>query len=500
MSDVDVDPIRVLHVDDDPEIVDLAATFLKREDDRLDVELAETAGEALEAVREGTVHCVISDYQLPDMGCDEFVAAVHEEAPGIPFLLFTGRDRAQIDETVLDSAVTAYLQKGSGTEQYGELADEILTAVAEYDPVRTDGGRSDPSASVADDGFEDESAAVERVLQGLGVEDGGTVLVEALDAIRDGFFILDRDGELVYWNRYIPTVTGYDADEISEMEPADFFVPDHRDRIDDAIAETVETGSAVVEARVHQRGGTEIPTEFRGSRLTDETGAVVGIAGIARDVSDRVAHERELERQNERLEELVGAVSHDLRNPLNVITGRLQLARETGDEDHFEALDRATQRMEGLIEDLVELARQGHTVSDGEPVALDDLAVTTWSGLETAEATLTIETDRSVVADEHRLRQILANLFQNSVKHAGEDVSVTLGAMDDGFYVADDGTGIPEDERDRLLEYGETMSQGGTGFGLAIVRRTVEAHGWTVSLTDSERGGLRVEITGVSDD
>src|SRR6056297_1135718 len=98
MSDVDVDPIRVLHVDDDPEIVDLAATFLKREDDRLDVELAETAGEALDVVREGTIHCIISDYQLPDMACDEFVAAAREEAPGIPFVLFTGRDRAQLDD------------------------------------------------------------------------------------------------------------------------------------------------------------------------------------------------------------------------------------------------------------------------------------------------------------------------------------------------------------------------------------------------------------------
>src|SRR6056297_670470 len=108
MSDVDVDPIRVLHVDDDPEIVDLAATFLKREDDRLDVTLAETASEGLDAVRDGTIHCIISDYQLPDMDCDEFVAAAREAAPGIPFLLFTGRDRAQIDETVLDSAVTGY--------------------------------------------------------------------------------------------------------------------------------------------------------------------------------------------------------------------------------------------------------------------------------------------------------------------------------------------------------------------------------------------------------
>ncbi len=497
MNEVDVDPIRVLHVDDDPEIVDLAATFLKREDDRLDVTLAETAGEALDAVRDGTVHCIISDYQLPDLDCDEFVAAAREEAPGIPFLLFTGRDRAQLDDELLETAITAYLQKGSGTEQYGELADEILTAVAEYEQVRTDGGRHDPSRYRTDGGLEADSRAVAQLLECVDEDDRERVLVDALDAIDDAFFILDDDGAIVYWNEYIPAVTGYDDGEIAEMEPAEFFVPDHRERIDDAVEETVATGSAQVEATVRPQRGEEFPAEFRGSRLTDDEGAVIGVAGIARDISDRVASERELQRQNERLEELIGAVSHDLRNPLNVITGRLQLARELGDEEHFDALERATHRMEALIEDLVELARKGQTVSDGESVALDELADTAWSGLDTADVTLSIETERTVVADPPRLRQVLENLFRNSVEHAGDDAAVTIGDMTGGFYVADDGPGIPEDDRERLLEYGETTTQDATGLGLAIVRRIVEAHGWTLSITESAHGGARFEIAGL---
>ncbi|MFB6178199.1 MAG: ATP-binding protein [Halorientalis sp.] len=497
MSDVDVDPIRVLHVDDDPEIVDLAATFLKREDDRLDVELAENAGEALDAVRDGTVHCVISDYQLPDMGCDEFVTAVREEAPGIPFLLFTGRDRAQIDDELLDRSITAYLQKGSGTEQYGELAAEILTAVAAYDRVETDGGQPDSRAFRTDGGVDDELSAVSRVLGELDVENQEAVLEEALDAIDDGFFILDSDREFVYWNQYICSVTGYEDDEIAHMEPTDFFTPAHRERIERALTETAETGSAVVEARVQQRTDVELPAEFRGSRLTNDAGDLVGFAGIARDISDRVAYEQELERQNERLEELVGAVSHDLRNPLNVITGRLQLARELGDEEHFEALERATRRMEQLIDDLVDLARKGHTVDEGEPVDLDDLAQKAWSGVDTADATVAVETTRTVTADKHRLRQVFENLFRNAVEHGGEDVAVTVGDTDDGFYVEDDGPGIPDADRERLLEYGETTTQEGSGLGLAIVRRIVEAHGWRVSITEGEQGGARFEISGV---
>jgi len=128
MADADGVRVRVLHVDDDPEIIDLAATFLRREDDRLEVDAAETADTALERAREGTVDCIVSDYHLPDMDCDEFAATIADIDPDIPFVLFTGRDRTQIDATYLEEGITAYLQKGSGTEKYSRLAREILAA------------------------------------------------------------------------------------------------------------------------------------------------------------------------------------------------------------------------------------------------------------------------------------------------------------------------------------------------------------------------------------
>ena len=97
------------------------------------------------------------------------------------------------------------------------------------------------------------------------------------------------------------------------------------------------------------------------------------------------------------------------------------------------------------------------------------------------------------------MAQALENLFRNAIEHGGESVTVTIGVLDDkrGFYVADDGPGIPEAEREDVFDSGYTTSNDGTGFGLAIVSRICAAHGWDITATESESGGARIEITGV---
>jgi signal transduction histidine kinase len=207
----------------------------------------------------------------------------------------------------------------------------------------------------------------------------------------------------------------------------------------------------------------------------------------------------ELERQNDRLEEFAEVVSHDLRNPLNVLQGSIGLAEETGDSHYFANCRRAAERMQRLIDDLLTMARQGDAVADLEVVDLATLADDCWGTVDTPEATLevSIETETTLWADPNRTRQILENLFRNAVEHGGERVSVRVGELDDGFYVEDDGPGIPPDERERVFESGYTTATDGTGFGLKIVEGVAEAHGWEVSVTEGPEGGARFEITGV---
>ncbi|MDZ5810986.1 PAS domain S-box protein [Halorubrum sp. AD140] len=230
--------------------------------------------------------------------------------------------------------------------------------------------------------------------------------------------------------------------------------------------------------------------------------ATAAETALQAETRTRRLHERsaELERQNDRLEEFASVVSHDLRNPLNVAQGRVDLAREEFDSPHLDSAASAHERMDTLIADLLTLAREGERVSETTPVGLRSVAESCWRNVDTADATLTVERDLTLRADESRLQQLLENLVRNAVEHGGDDVAVTVGALDDaaGFFVADDGPGIPPDERDAVFDAGYSTTRTGTGFGLRIVEQVATAHGWEVAVTEhDETGGARFEVTGV---
>lgn len=228
-----------------------------------------------------------------------------------------------------------------------------------------------------------------------------------------------------------------------------------------------------------------------------EDGAVLKIRGTIQDITDRKEREDELERQNEQLEEFANVLSHDLRNPLSVASGRLDLVRDECDSEHLEHIETAHDRMETLIGDLLTLARQGDTVAEFEEIALEPLLNECWSNVQTGGATLDVDLGRTIQGDRSPVKQFFENLFRNALEHGDEEVTITVGELDDGFYVADDGDGIPEGERDEVFEAGYSTSDHGTGFGLSIVNEICQAHGWEITVTESAEGGARFDVTGV---
>jgi signal transduction histidine kinase len=120
--------------------------------------------------------------------------------------------------------------------------------------------------------------------------------------------------------------------------------------------------------------------------------------------------------------------------------------------------------------------------------------------VETEEASLTVDTGGTIEADRSRLLSVFENLFRNSLDHAGPSVSVTTGLTESGFYVADDGPGIPAEQADRILEYGYTTSEEGTGLGLSIVETMAGSHGWEVDLDRQYERGARFVFTEVTVD
>lgn len=484
--------LRVLHVDDEPDFTDVTASSLEREEPRLTVETATSASEGLELLATHDFDCVVADYDMPGRNGLELLGAVRDVEPALPFILFTGKGSEEVASEAISAGVTDYIQKRTGGDSYTLLANRIRNAVERYHAQRAIEDLHEVATDLA------ECTTREEVYQQT-VEAAASLLQLDSAAV-----VVEEDGLL-----QVKTTT----DGLADIEQTTM-------SIDEGVAgKTYRTGEsflipdvgAVEEARpqTEMNSAMSLPIGNHGvfQVIDRRTGAFDGrdlelaklLVRHTESALDLLEREQELERQNERLDEFASVVSHDLRNPLNVADLRLDLASRECDSEHLDDVADALDRSQALLEDLRTLARNGETVHELDTLDLRDVVDACWRTVTMGEATLTVAVEGSIRADRSRLQQLLENLFRNAVEHGGEDVTVTVGELDTraGFYVADDGPGIPADKRDPVFERGYTTSTNGTGFGLAIVRRIAEAHDWEVAVKESEDGGARFEITGV---
>jgi len=319
-------------------------------------------------------------------------------------------------------------------------------------------------------------------------DDGHLVpLAISSDAPEDGSRRLRDDQGLA--GKTYQTENSYFVDEIESDDDTDPAKESYRSGMSVPIGDVGVFQAVSTETAAFDESDVEF-TEL----LVAHTARTIDRVQFQQQLRERGEH---LQRQNERLEQFVNVVSHDLRNPLTVAAGELELARMEYDGEHLEAVAREHRRMETLIEDLLTLARDGRPVEAVEPVALGELTERCWQHVRTTDAALAVDADVEMHADPRRLQQLLENLFRNAVDHGGPDVVVEVGVLDDGFYVADDGPGIPEGERDAVFERGFSTMDEGTGFGLAIVKEIADAHDWTMRVVESADCGARFEVTGV---
>ncbi|KOX91322.1 chemotaxis protein CheY [Haloarcula rubripromontorii] len=641
--------IAVLHIDDEPDFLDVASEILAQQSDKLTVIPAAGASEGLDRLATRSIDCIVSDYRMPEKDGIELLKTVREEYPDLPFILFTGEGSEAVASDAIAAGATDYLRKGHGTERYELLANRIENAVEQYrttqraaelervralvssidqalirasslsaietrvceiisnsEPYRfawigehdPETDRIEPQACA---GVEDEyldtivvtaddsptgqgpagravqnrriatsqniqddpafevwreealkrdyrsSAAVpleyndtlygllcvyssrpsafaedeQELLAELGhsishamhslkirdeLRTERTFIDQALDSLADIFYVLDSEGNIQRCNEHFATLAGYTDAQITNLDVASLFPEDEQDAVAEAIDEALTTGHSTIEAEFLTAEGNRAPHEFTADRLTDSDGTLLGLVGTGRNIAERTRRERELQDQKEQLEQFAATVSHDLRNPLNVIQGRLELVQAEQPSDHLDVIETATDRMERIVEDLLWLAREQQDIGSLEPVAIDAVAEAAWELVSDPadEAELYCDygadTQPLIKADTDQLRHLLENLFRNTIDHAGLDVTVVVGEIfgdANGFYIEDDGPGIPEEDRETVFEAGYSTSESGTGLGLNIVKRVVDAHGWDIRATESSIGGTRFEITGL---
>jgi PAS domain S-box-containing protein len=340
------------------------------------------------------------------------------------------------------------------------------------------------------------------------MEDQCRILAAALETLDDVFYIYDADGQLTYWNARLNELFGLTDAELSGMNPTEFFVADDRAAVETAIEAVFESGQTTVEARAETTEGV-VTFELSGRLLTADDGTVQGFSGVGRDITDRREREWHLRRQNERLAEFADLLAHDLRTPLAVTSGHLELAAQELSPERIEAARDGLGRLEAIVDDIRTATREGTLAADRQVTDLADVATTAWNHVETGRAVLEPPPSVLVEADPKRLLRLFENVFANAITHGPErnkaaadgadradtpDITARVVPTPDGFAVEDDGRGIDPDDREWVFEPGASRAADGTGFGLYIVRTIAEAHGWTVHVTTGEDGGARFEF------
>ncbi|WP_280537397.1 PAS domain S-box protein [Halopenitus sp. POP-27] len=321
-----------------------------------------------------------------------------------------------------------------------------------------------------------------------------------LNNVEDAIFLVDvkeTDDVRFEFERLSPSYeqqTGLTTEEVQGRTPRDVFGDESGADLEANYHRCVNAGEPISyqeELRVNEEARfwqTKLAPVVTGDEITR-------LIGVTRNVTDRVKRERQLRQQNERLDEFASVISHDLRNPLNVAQGRAALLAEQAESEHIDPILRSLNRMEAIVEDTLTLARQGETIDEWKSIELTDLVGKCWSTVDTENATIEIVDEMTFQGDPDRLRHVFENLFRNAVEHSESDVTVRVGCYgEQGLYVEDDGPGIPADKREDVLEPGHSSASGGTGFGLSIVKRIVEAHGWELSVTEGTDGGARFEF------
>jgi PAS domain S-box-containing protein len=371
--------------------------------------------------------------------------------------------------------------------------------------------------------------------EGTAAEIAALHLAAIVEWSDDAIVSKDLNGYVTSWNRAAEQMFGYAAEEIVGHSILKI-IPEERRAEEDYVLAQVRSGRVLqhFETVRRRKDGTLVEISLTVSPVKNAAGEIIGASKIARDITERrrfealrrqaVEHEREahrveLEDQNRRMQEsrrlkteFAANMSHELRTPLNAIIGFAELMHRgklgpltERQEAYLRIILTSSRHLLRLIGDVLDLAKLelGRIELHPEPVDVASIVTEvceTVSGLAIErQIRLSIDSDAGpdgVVIDPAKLKQVLYNLVSNAIKFTQAGGSVRVGVRPDGashfcLDVADTGIGIKQEDLGRLfvefqqLDAGTTKRYGGTGLGLALTRRIVEAQDGTISVSSN---------------
>jgi PAS domain S-box-containing protein len=339
----------------------------------------------------------------------------------------------------------------------------------------------------------------ERVRLQREITEGKRQLHQLGEQLREIVWITDPTRrQLLYVNPRYEEVWGRSPQSLFD-EPRSFVEtvhPDDRKRVAELFDELPVVEYDIEYRVVHPQKGTRWVRD-RSIPIPNERSEIERIVGVAEDITRQKRYEQRIERQLAQLNEFGRILSHDLSTPFNTLQGRMELTRETGDTGHLKVAARAAQRVKEIIDEVSRVMQEAEVVDEFAELDFESEVREVWEALETADASLTVEDTGTIRADRSALKRLLENLLKNAIEHGGSSVDVRAGIFTGGFFLEDDGPGIPDEDHEDVFTPGFTTKDGGQGLGLASVRQIVQAHGWHVRVRTGDGDGTRFEVSNV---
>ena len=475
---------------------------------------AEVASQLLAAIVESSEDAVISKdlngiITSWNQGAERLFGYTAAEAVGQPVTMLIPRERFNEEPALLDR-----IRKGRPIEHYetvrrrkdGSLVDISLTV----SPVRDESGKVIGASKIARN-ITDRKRAQEEI----------RFQAHLLNAVEQAVIATDLNGTVVYWNAFAESLYGWSAEEaigsrIIDLTPADT----SREEANEIFSRLQQGQSWSGELWLRKRDGALFPAMITDSPIVNDKNQLIGVVGVSVDITHlkRVEEERgkllELERQaraeaedaNRLKDEFLATLSHELRNPLNVVIGYSEILRRGSDPQDPQFVRKAAETIRRnalaqsqLVSDLLDLSRlqMGKLTLNRQPISLSTIIT---DSIETVKAEaeaknismkLDLAKDMFIVdGDPVRLGQIAWNLLNNAVKFTDSGGHIRISLSEDAeeakFMVEDSGQGIAPEflphvfEIFRQADAGTARRQGGLGIGLALVKQLADLHGGSV--------------------
>ncbi|MGD0070560.1 MAG: CHASE4 domain-containing protein [Candidatus Bathyarchaeia archaeon] len=326
----------------------------------------------------------------------------------------------------------------------------------------------------------------------------------------DTIIATDLQGNIIEYNRQMNKFTGYTRDDLIGKSALSFMSNADSKRVPKLLEGVVENGSTTsLECCLTKKDGSTYPVELTISSLRDAQEMPYGFVVIIRDLTEKKELEKKLFNA-ERLAaigELAGMVGHDLRNPLAAIKNAVYFLKKKGAsikeeqaKTMLETIESGVAHSDKIINDLLDYARNIHLeleVDSVRNVLIDALTVVRIP--ENVQVLNAVPEEPTIRVDKNKIERVFINLVKNAIDAMpnGGTITISCKQANDKFEItfADTGTGIPEEIIPKIFSPLFTTKAQGMGFGLAICKRMVEAHGGTITVETEKGKGTAFKVT-----